>query len=353
MNEACVYNERQQWIDVAKGIGIICIFIGHLTYWGTPISKFVFSFHLSLFFFLSGVLFNVGKYADFRQFYFAVLRKYFVAYFFFLVLGMFALPFRVNITDLNVMKLLWSTFYLGHPMPNGPLWFLVSLCGVETIYWMWCRFSNFKSGNAVLCLIALGFTFVVTYSLSLAPQIRKFIPFKLETLPVAMIFFSCGRLFAGKLLADFAISIRVRLLRCACIFCVMCVMSRYANPSCLQGSQIRDLWFFILSFMGITAVVLFAKSFNLQLLRGGVMYIGRNSLVSFAMEFVTMPVLLWLGRLFYDHCMVFYPLNHRIPLVYSMVLLLLQVLSISIIVKPITFLLVKCQSAFGVNRCLH
>lgn len=28
-------------IDIAKGIGIVCVFIGHLTFWGTPVSKFV------------------------------------------------------------------------------------------------------------------------------------------------------------------------------------------------------------------------------------------------------------------------------------------------------------------------
>ncbi len=53
--------KRITWIDMAKGYGMIAVLIGHLVQGGL-LGNFVYSFHLPLFFFLSGFLFhpNVG-----------------------------------------------------------------------------------------------------------------------------------------------------------------------------------------------------------------------------------------------------------------------------------------------------
>ena len=45
-------------IDVAKGLGILLTIIGHTTLWETPSHNFVYSFHMPLFFFLSGLVMN-------------------------------------------------------------------------------------------------------------------------------------------------------------------------------------------------------------------------------------------------------------------------------------------------------
>ncbi len=53
-----MHRERVQWIDVAKGIGMILVVIGHtpgLTGW---IYKTIYSFHMPLFFFLSGFVYR-------------------------------------------------------------------------------------------------------------------------------------------------------------------------------------------------------------------------------------------------------------------------------------------------------
>jgi len=56
------------WILIAKGIGIILVVVGHFqletspTYW-LEIRKIIYSFHMPLFFILSGYLFSDGKYA--------------------------------------------------------------------------------------------------------------------------------------------------------------------------------------------------------------------------------------------------------------------------------------------------
>ncbi|MCD4694754.1 MAG: acyltransferase family protein, partial [Bacteroidales bacterium] len=49
--------QRFEWIDIAKGIGILLVVYGHCQ--PPPlIEKFVYAFHMPLFFFISGFLFR-------------------------------------------------------------------------------------------------------------------------------------------------------------------------------------------------------------------------------------------------------------------------------------------------------
>ncbi len=42
-------------VDIAKAIGIICVFVGHRT-WGSPVNRLIYLFHMSFFFILSGFM---------------------------------------------------------------------------------------------------------------------------------------------------------------------------------------------------------------------------------------------------------------------------------------------------------
>ncbi len=59
---AVEYKPNRDYWNVAKGIGIILIIIGHTCIGWT--SNFVYIFHLPLFFFISGYLYNEKKYGD-------------------------------------------------------------------------------------------------------------------------------------------------------------------------------------------------------------------------------------------------------------------------------------------------
>lgn len=48
--------KRVEWIDMAKGIGLLFVFLGHLK---TPfLATWIYTFHMPLFFFLSGLVYN-------------------------------------------------------------------------------------------------------------------------------------------------------------------------------------------------------------------------------------------------------------------------------------------------------
>lgn len=52
MNNEAITNNRLTYMDIAKGFGILCVIAGHLD--NETINRFVFSFHMPLFFIISG-----------------------------------------------------------------------------------------------------------------------------------------------------------------------------------------------------------------------------------------------------------------------------------------------------------
>ena len=54
-------NQRIQYIDIAKGIGILLVVIGHCINSLSFLGKWIWSFHMPLFFVISGLCFNPSK----------------------------------------------------------------------------------------------------------------------------------------------------------------------------------------------------------------------------------------------------------------------------------------------------
>ena len=52
MQEKILDNKRLQYIDIAKGIAMICIILGHMG--NANINRVVFTFHVPIFFFITG-----------------------------------------------------------------------------------------------------------------------------------------------------------------------------------------------------------------------------------------------------------------------------------------------------------
>ena len=74
--------QREEWIDYLRGIGIVLMVAGHALIW-RPLTKWIFGFHVPLFFVLSGFLFNRQKWSErgFGKFAAARFRNYVIPYF--------------------------------------------------------------------------------------------------------------------------------------------------------------------------------------------------------------------------------------------------------------------------------
>ena len=69
-------NERIEWIDVAKAIGIVLVIFGHA--YDCYARGYLYGFHMPLFFFLSGLTFKLGE--DKRRFFWKKIKGILIPY---------------------------------------------------------------------------------------------------------------------------------------------------------------------------------------------------------------------------------------------------------------------------------
>lgn len=75
--------KRLDYIDIAKGLGMLAIIWGHIMEVGTT-NIFVYAFHIPLFFFISGAVFQKDKYKSFKDFAKRRIKTLVIPYFIFL-----------------------------------------------------------------------------------------------------------------------------------------------------------------------------------------------------------------------------------------------------------------------------
>ena len=125
--------ERLSWVDTAKGLGIILVVFAHI-YMGEAGYKFINSFHMPLFFFLSGFLFNSARFSTgsqliktrARTLLLPCLSFSLITYAYWLVIerSISGSDFSPALAFVNIFLAQGGDAYLPH---NPPLWFLPCL----------------------------------------------------------------------------------------------------------------------------------------------------------------------------------------------------------------------------------
>jgi acyltransferase len=140
-------SERTHWIDIARGIGIIFIIYAHML--GSKDPRYLFyAFHIPLFFFLSGVVYNPKKYGNFLTFLKKSIKGLLVPYFIFAFISF--ILWLVGLKTLNffspeIIKQFLSIFYAnsnyGLMAFNDVLWFLPALFVTRILFALIVNFS--------------------------------------------------------------------------------------------------------------------------------------------------------------------------------------------------------------------
>lgn len=73
-----MYNKRILWIDALKGFGIFLVTFAHLNIWD-PLEAHIYSFHMCLFFFISGFLFKCNL--SIREYAYKKIRNLLIPFF--------------------------------------------------------------------------------------------------------------------------------------------------------------------------------------------------------------------------------------------------------------------------------
>ena len=194
--------KRLNYIDIAKCIAIICIVLGHTVGYSThlvPLRNFLYSFHVALFFMISGFLFKVDKkpFEFIKNKFIRIMIPYFIWGLLFLIPYMLfsnGIKNTLNINAISDIKALLLNLLYGngndwHLKQNSALWFLPALFTMEVIYYFIIKLIN---KHPKLDLIALPVILLVNIITS--TKLTIIFPWGLNTTLNISVYFFIGYL---------------------------------------------------------------------------------------------------------------------------------------------------------------
>lgn len=285
---------RLSWIDVLKGVGMVLVMFAHASL-PNEIRKYIYTFHLPLFFCISGYLFSVKKYNTFAQFLKAKSKALLIPY---LVFSLFNYVFYLNFSRFantvaeNPLKPLLGIFIgvrgTEWTICNGTLWFILALFISEILLYSIIRLTKDNNKNISLILILFS---VLGYSYS------KFIGIKLiwniDVALVAVTFVGLGYIVKkSNILNKFDNYMYI------IIFMLLNLIFGVLNTEVNMFSSIYGnyLYFYISAISGTLGTILICKKINSSKI---LEFIGRNTFVYLAIhQYVIFSVLKKITRRF-------------------------------------------------------
>lgn len=133
-------NNRIEWIDAAKGMGIFLVVLGHMLPGSGMTESVIWTFHMPLFFFLSGITARAGIWGS-RATFVRGLRGIINPYLFFSIVSI-AIWIIVNqkFSSVGVWATLLAQMLFGVSGPDGlmrynvPIWFFTCLLSVRLLF---------------------------------------------------------------------------------------------------------------------------------------------------------------------------------------------------------------------------
>lgn len=194
---------RLQWIDMAKGLGILLMILGHM-HTGQPIRDFIYSFHMIMFVMISGYLYKetveLKRYIPHKiktlllPYFMTNFIAYFVRLFMLTLAGMFTVSGALGILRAQIMTTLGgSSFYAMHFITIetcGPIWFVTFLFGIVIFY---ALLNRLRMKNIVIQdLVYLVIIFCLTLCGKTYASHNGFLPWNLDIVPMGMFFYHIG-----------------------------------------------------------------------------------------------------------------------------------------------------------------
>lgn len=258
---------RDNSIDIAKGIGIFLVVIGHCINSITYPGILIYAFHMPLFFLISGLCFNYEKHRDFLPFLNSRFKSLILPAFSFTVIDIVI----SHITTIATIP--WNTF-LWNGFTNAK-WFLGTLFIVELLYYSILRI--FKDKKAIqLIFILLGFLIASWIS---KRQIDY--PYCLYSIYAAISYYGIGYIFRDKIIGRENVRVgKWNNILHVLLLTLFCASTYLVGEGMDLAHNRFSLFNIIPSLLGTFMVIYCSKS----LIWGGrlsrlLMWLGKNSLI--------------------------------------------------------------------------
>jgi len=279
--------KRIGYIDIAKGIGIILMIIGHMPLKNEYISNFIYCFHMPLFFIISGYLFT---YKDNKECLKNIVRKLLVPYIItciaIIVYKIFRLILEGNFVAIPNILQTWglaSLYGSGSMQPFGiryigAIWFLLALA-----FATYCMNNIYKSQYRYLWVILIAY---IGYKTSQ----YIWLPFSVQAGMVAIVFMYIGILAKEKDILNKRISINIYIALIFIVaFCVKYAGKLYMVSNIYKNGFLDILGAVSASFLLIKLCMSMDK--HLKYIKKPFIYIGKNSLICLCLHLFSLDCL--------------------------------------------------------------
>ncbi len=183
--------ERSESVDILKGVGMLSVIWGHtIPYF----NGFIYTFHMPLFFLMSGYYFNIDRYDLKKDFKRLMFPYFFTSFLILLPLLILCICGKKNIQDIYdwIFATFWGSSSIHNPglwgsLPNvGTIWFLLALFEARFFYYyLYQRIRNINKFVILLCCIFVLCVFSRNYIQ---------LPFSFQASGCALLYLLLGRL---------------------------------------------------------------------------------------------------------------------------------------------------------------
>ncbi|MCB2357842.1 acyltransferase family protein [Clostridium estertheticum] len=282
--------KRLNWIDMAKGFAMILVMFGHAPIL-LPIQAEVYTFHVPLFFFMSGYLFSNIKYNNFSAFLKKRIITIGIPYFCFSFIEyiyFFVFNNKQNVSPLkSFIGTLIPLRYNNGTLHNGTLWFIACLFMCEMIFFLIVKWTKNDKRKIITCLVVSAIIGGIynTY-------IGKPLPWSFDVAFIAVVFYGIGYLIKGM---ENKVSKLVSI-KYLVVFLIINVIIGHLNVLYMNArvdmSSIKYgnyFLFFGSAISGIMASLIFCRLLPKSKL---LIYIGKNSIIFFAFhQMILYPII--------------------------------------------------------------
>lgn len=257
MEEISPTKKRIHWIDMIRAFSILCIVFGHVIVHSnqlTPVYRYLNTFHVPIFFVISGFLFSLKKETNFKLFTREKFKRIMVPYFIFATL--FLVPYYLFGSGTNenlygqaqnawwkpILGIIYGNGHENYLQQNSALWFLPCLFVLELIYYgiekiKQSKFSQMKEkkfyGIIMVIFLLIGY---LDYQIE---HIR--LPWGIDIALVMINFMTLGKLLTIYFNQGKTVHIFVPLI---CIFIGILGYGLNGEVSCMKHDY-GNYWLFI------------------------------------------------------------------------------------------------------------
>ena len=193
--------QRYEYIDIAKGIGILLVVWAHILLTGAS-HRVIYAFHMPLFFLISGMLFRRDKYKSFFDFLQRRAKRLLVPFVIYSIVtwtiwAVFRFIKHDNVVSywdplLQTVIAKGSGAYMVH---NSALWFIPCLFATEIMYFAFSKWKDIaKLAISVGCVAT---SFILGYFFS--DSWWFLLPWNFDAAMIAVLFYCIGNIFSSRI----------------------------------------------------------------------------------------------------------------------------------------------------------